>query len=598
MEVEDAKKSFFELYEKNARAPMYGDIPEELKQDKQVLIFFVSKSPNALTFIPQSFKEDREIAMSSINSSGFNLIQHNLKLKLHPMYHASQELKNDKNFALELINFSAEVFCFLSTDLRNDQEIAHQVILQNGTLIEFASENIQNDKEIASEAVLQNPDSYQFLSNELKGDFDIISIVVQKNPSIIKNMNIKNTEEALLLIEKNQACFDFMSEKIKNNFDLNKDLMKLYPEMYPNLSIDIRNNYNITFEIVSKIGKFLGSASDEMRQNEEIVFSALKQNLSCYVFAHPKLKSSKVFSLKILKHFPNFNIALFPMEIKDNYDVMTEAVMINGKNYQFISKRLRNDKNLLYQVLKPGFNGFYFASMELKADYDVVLKVVKICPQAIYYVNKRFKYDKTVVLEVVKNYGEYIADCWNTNLIKDREICLCALKSSPSSFRHFSSEIQKEKELAKLAIELYPKNIQYAPMKMRNEKLMKKLLEKDGDIFELLEVDQKMDKEFAKIAIKTSPTTIRHLIGNLRFDEDLIKLAIDQSTGSIIQELKIRYDKYVTLETVKYGLNLELANWNELKQDKEVFWFFLKRHKLIRDIPIQNINFKFSYFLE
>lgn len=91
----------------------------------------------------------------------------------------------------------------------------------------------------------------------------------------------------------------------------------------------------------------------------------------------------------------------------------------NGSPLQFASDRLKNDKEIVLEAVKANGYALQFASDELKSDKEIVLKAVKESGYALKYASDELKNDIEIVLEAVKENGyalKYASDELKANI--------------------------------------------------------------------------------------------------------------------------------------------------------------------------------------
>ena len=66
----------------------------------------------------------------------------------------------------------------------------------------------------------------------------------------------------------------------------------------------------------------------------------------------------------------------FPTELKDDREIVFEAVRQNGNSLQYASMSLRNDKEIVMEAIRECTQAFRFASEGLRSDLEVVTQVV------------------------------------------------------------------------------------------------------------------------------------------------------------------------------------------------------------------------------
>ena len=78
-------------------------------------------------------------------------------VKKNPFWfpYASEELKADRSFVLEMVRASGWVLSFLSEDFRADKEIVYEAVRRTGYALMYAAPELRADMEIVFEAFQQ-----------------------------------------------------------------------------------------------------------------------------------------------------------------------------------------------------------------------------------------------------------------------------------------------------------------------------------------------------------------------------------------------------------------------------------------------------------
>ncbi len=78
--------------------------------------------------------------------------------------------------------------------------------------------------------------------------------------------------------------------------------------------------------------------------------------------------------------------------MQSNREVVLDVVKQNGYAFEFASKELRNDKEIVLEAVKHGScSTLEYASERLKDDEDVVLTAIKVNSYALGYASKRLQ---------------------------------------------------------------------------------------------------------------------------------------------------------------------------------------------------------------
>ena len=137
-------------------------------------------------------------------------------------------------------------------------------------------------------------------------------------------------------------------------------------------------------------------------------------------------------------------------EMRDDKDVVLEAVSKNRYALFYASERLRDDKEVVLEAVRYNENALDYASERLKDDKDVVLGAVKDFGNALFYASERLKDDKEVVLEAVQRHG-YALKFVSKRLKDDKEVVLQAVKKYGNVLGYASMRLQLSLHLGIIA---------------------------------------------------------------------------------------------------------------------------------------------------
>jgi hypothetical protein len=114
--------------------------------------------------------------------------------------YASENLRGDKDFMLDIISKYGDALKYASTDLKNDKDIVISAVSNDGNALKFASTDLKNDKEIAFSAVSNIGQSLMYVDTNLKDDKDIVLTAVNKNGMslIYASSRLKDDKDVVL----------------------------------------------------------------------------------------------------------------------------------------------------------------------------------------------------------------------------------------------------------------------------------------------------------------------------------------------------------------------------------------------------------------
>jgi len=191
-----------------------GDVPKDLRADKEVVLEAVKKHGWNLQFASEDLRSDKEFMFEAINISQYAI------------GYASEDLRSDKEFMFEAINISQYAFEYASEDLRSDKEFVLEVIKKCGDVYQlprFVSEDLRADKEVvlqwlkkcAAVFFYNTPeDSLGDVSEDLRADKEVVLEAVKKASRNIKyaSEDLRSDKEFILEVIKARTAFLAKSE--------------------------------------------------------------------------------------------------------------------------------------------------------------------------------------------------------------------------------------------------------------------------------------------------------------------------------------------------------------------------------------------------
>ena len=245
----------------------------------------------------------------------------------------------------------------------------------------------------------------------------------------IKNDSISNNT-LLSSASINGEILKFASDEIKKNKEIVITSVKQNGLMLEFADNDLKNDKEVVLIAVQNQGIALQYASDNLKNDRETVLIAVQSRGDALRYASDELKNDK---LVVQNAVQNFGEALkyASDDLKNNIEVVMIAV--KGRSYgagvlQFSSERLRNDKDVVLNAVEKNGVCLQFASDNLKNDREIVLIAVQNDGQALEYASDNLKNDREIVLIAVQDKGEII-DYVSQILKNDYEIILCSVRS-------------------------------------------------------------------------------------------------------------------------------------------------------------------------
>jgi hypothetical protein len=164
-------------------------------------------------------------------------------------------------------------------------------------------------------------------------------------------------EEVLEAVKEDGYALKYASEKMKNDEDVVLEAMKpsefdfLYycygyqPLPFQFASYNIRNNKNIVIKLLKENGLVLEWVSDRLKDDEEVVLEAIKQNCLAIKFASYSVRNNKKIAMIAIKK-NGINLSHLSDELKKDKQVVLEAAsnFILDKEFMMLAEKKWRDK--------------------------------------------------------------------------------------------------------------------------------------------------------------------------------------------------------------------------------------------------------------
>jgi hypothetical protein len=238
------------------------------------------------------------------------------------------------------------------------------------------------DKKLILAKIKEGSSAFDLASEELKKNKAVRNAFIKKRfqelTSFYKDKrNDKNAMISIISTENNGVGLFFASKKLKKDPDvvlaaIQKD--DTFPLKFA--SKKLRNSYDFMLKAVQKNPWALELASEDFRDNEDIVLAVIQQDARVLQFASKKLRNS--------------------------YDFMLKAVQKNSWVLELASEDLRNNEDIVLAAMQKQPYSLQYASDELRNNYDFMLKAVQLDPWLLQYASDDLKNNKALTLAAVK----------------------------------------------------------------------------------------------------------------------------------------------------------------------------------------------------
>jgi hypothetical protein len=233
-----------------------------------------------LQWASEALKGNERVAMAAVARNG-NALQY-----------ASEELRRDKEVVMIAVAQSGRALQYTTEELRGDKEVAMAAVAQNGLALQWASNELKGDKEVVLAAVAQDGQALEWASEELKGDKEVVMVAMSNNLIALKYIakTLCNDKDlAKNALKMNIHTIQFFSVQIA--LDYIKTNVGRKHVFITNMPDSLRNNKNIVSIFVKHNGTSLEHASDDLRDDVDIVKLAIDNWPHSVYFASERVKN-------------------------------------------------------------------------------------------------------------------------------------------------------------------------------------------------------------------------------------------------------------------------------------------------------------------
>ena len=340
-----------------------------------------------------------------------------------------EKLQNDGDFFKEAIKIEPDAFRYASEELKSNKKWVLEALSINIKIISFISKELINDSEILDRAKVHDPENpfiRTFAPETIQAALDRPLNNVMKAESVNDPVDLSNTNFL------DDAKFSIIS------FLKNKERHKL----------DFSNEYEDYFYYVRLLG------IKPFTEDRQIVIGALESDLAMdgyddwdnwFKKLPLKFRSEKKIVLMALKKDPNCIEYVSNKELLDDREVILAGINSNydsdycenGMVFQYASKRLRADRQLLELALPIFGAALNYASKDLQLDIDLNKLAIEISSNdtkgymssySLEVMPKEIQHNKEIILHALV-YEFLDIGAIPDSLLNDRDIGLALIKA-------------------------------------------------------------------------------------------------------------------------------------------------------------------------
>eukprot|EP00405_Crypthecodinium_cohnii_P036553 CAMPEP_0206537136 /NCGR_PEP_ID=MMETSP0325_2-20121206/7151_1 /ASSEMBLY_ACC=CAM_ASM_000347 /TAXON_ID=2866 /ORGANISM="Crypthecodinium cohnii, Strain Seligo" /LENGTH=595 /DNA_ID=CAMNT_0054034453 /DNA_START=436 /DNA_END=2223 /DNA_ORIENTATION=- len=202
----------------------------------------------------------------------------------------------------------------------------------------------------------------------------------------------------------------------------------------------------VALKLVSTDGAMLEHLPNIWGDDDEVAWAAMENDAFNLEFVSPRLRGNKDFVLKTVKR-DGRALRYASEELLGDREVVLEGVQNAGYELKFASEELRADRELVLVAVKSNCQALAHAADALRVDKELALQAVKCrCKDLAFIARDEWKQDREVVLEAAKQSGWALRHV-SADFRDDKEIGLAAVGSDPRSFEFLSERLRQDREI-------------------------------------------------------------------------------------------------------------------------------------------------------
>lgn len=138
-ELRNDEEFILQAIEKNHLCFVYAS--DRLKNDKEFMLKAIGKNYMVIEHAKNMFRDDKDVILAALERDNFGL----------SLSHASDRLRNDKEFMLKVADVNIKALKFLSDRLKNDSDFILKAFEKDNRSLEYASSELKANKEFMAE---------------------------------------------------------------------------------------------------------------------------------------------------------------------------------------------------------------------------------------------------------------------------------------------------------------------------------------------------------------------------------------------------------------------------------------------------------------
>jgi hypothetical protein len=555
-----------QAYEKglNAHAESFKEI--EISAQKNYLLYSIQEKPNAIQFTAKEIQNDAD----------FNLLLLNKNQKV--IAELSEDLAKNRPFMLDVFKLNPDLFFHKKNHFKEDLDFILEIIEEHPSIFAKLPIKLMNDPKFALYAIQKNHDVVDYIEPILKSDRDFMTKIIQINPQFFRHLDSKlkdNTAFILNLIKYDLSLYQYLNKKLQTD---------------PSI-LAILDSKEDVLKQIKRDPHLLKYASDNLKNNREIVKEAIIRNPKTLEYASHILKDDKAFISEHIKQDGNL-LKYLSARLKDDQEIVSLAIQQEPLALQYASTRLKNDFSLVRFTIKKDVTVLAFLDHKFRNNKEISLilndptlmfQQINKNPESLKFIGDFLKNNQSLMKTAVKQDGKSLRYA-NQNLQNLPELALDAIKNNICAFPYLSNSLKtnpmilnfldhREQITLQMILKQDVEMFQYLSHRLRSDLsfVLDAIELLNGSILEFVDDKLKNNKQVVIQAIKSYPLALKHVPNHFLSQAKIVQEALQQNglTLEYVSESLKDDPESVAIALKSNGLALAFAS-KKLQNDEQI----------------------------
>ena len=465
-------------------------------------------------------------------------------------------------------------FKYLEADESFSEEFVKEVLAINGNLLQYLSEDQKKDTAFIRIALTANPEACNFVSKEydwkseeaqaiaqqiLSIDPLLFSYFIERDPepiyeffkhayaldaSVLEMMDHSYFDDAWYFVSDTNGSFPLDEDSLLYGMNQNGKVYYWEPisNTIANVCLAIENGVEFDWEdLFTTWEQDLAMLEKAFTYSpSEVTYQALKKKLgkkfdeNIYVTPQVVAKGSELYPLLSDKLKQNKEMAFAYLKSDDFYDLATKFDSLTNtlkKDAAFL--RMLSEIKIDFEIL----DGFF--DSKLLHEESFILPYLNLNFEQYSFFPEKLQKNRKVALQYgVNNSAEEYYGLTDLelpgNLGQDKELVLEIAKGNKFKKFKIDDALLNDTKFLLEVIEFQPQLVQAFEEENRNPDLIYQLMERNLDVFDYLEDEEKLNPKFFNLVALKDPSKIRKIEWSYTLADVLVEHAEDLSIRTYI----------------------------------------------------------------